>query len=698
MQVYTKPDRQSIKTALFFLVLLFLAFLPVSSFLFFIKNDAFNGYFPPKFFMSEALRDGQLPIWNPYFNYGLPQYADMSASYWSPFTWLFAAIPGYNAYSFTFEILFYILLAGIGMYQLCRSWPMQYHTSLITGISYMCCGYITAHLQHFNWVTGAAFLPWCLWALREMQKEASWKNLLIAAIFFYLLFSSSHPGIIIGSAYFFSAWIIFEYFTRAGELNFKGFLKSHSILFLLIGILCAGMTISYAEIIPYITRGVKPTGLSSDVHPMSFQSWLSVLFPCSTVKNQSYFNTDLSMRNGYFGLTLLAFFLTGIFTRKRRAEKFLIITGLIFLLIAGGGSFKDFAYKFLPFVGYVRMSGEYAIFAQFSFILFASLQLEKFFNDSSYKKFQKILKLILLIALVVLAFSLIRIAFYGESIFSQLPNLDAGSTLREKLKFFIDNLSFYDCLFIQSIIQSVFLLLLIGASQKQNLIAFLRITVADMILATLLNIGFTGAGQASVADVQRVLDKSPAGIPVPDLGDSLKTTRLTEFESGLVGNWSFYDKQIGPSVYVFYPVEFKTTRSMYADSSSLSKPWIYSSAGSKVSIKEYRNDHISLEINSAISDTVRIRQNYYPNWVYDAGDGWKNAIRADNYFIGAPLKAGINNVIFKFQSLRTKAFLLITLITLLGYSIAIVWIILKNKSSKPIAKGFKHVFPSLRQK
>ena len=110
MQVYGNSNRRTLKTILFFLAVLVIAYLPVSSFLFSLKNDAFNGYFPPKFFMSESIHAGYLPLWNPYINFGIPAYGDMSGGYWSPVTWLIASTVGYNAYTLTVELLLYVLI------------------------------------------------------------------------------------------------------------------------------------------------------------------------------------------------------------------------------------------------------------------------------------------------------------------------------------------------------------------------------------------------------------------------------------------------------------------------------------------------------------------------------------------------------------------------------------------------------------
>ena len=42
--------------------------------------------FLQKFSASESIHSGHLPLWNPYINFGLPQYGDMSSGYWNPVT------------------------------------------------------------------------------------------------------------------------------------------------------------------------------------------------------------------------------------------------------------------------------------------------------------------------------------------------------------------------------------------------------------------------------------------------------------------------------------------------------------------------------------------------------------------------------------------------------------------------------------
>ena len=355
MQFYANKNRLPLKTILFFAVVLFMAYLPVSSFLFFLKNDAFTGYFPPKFFMSESIHAGHLPLWNPYINFGIPQYGDMSSGYWSPVTWLIASTVGYNAYTFTLEVLLYLLIGGIGVYKLMGSLQLNTHVRTIAAVAFMCCGYNVGHLQHFNWISGAAFLPWCFWSYRLLLTNFSFKNIVRAVLLFYMLVASAHPGITISAFYFFLAYKLFFLFSNNEKESIVQKLKqasiSHLTVVILFAFLAVGMITGYLDILPHFLRSEKISLADSLLNPSTAQSWLSTIFPFATVKNDVLFNTDMSMRNSYFSLTLLLFFLSSLLSKRTRLQNFLLFTGLFFLLLSTGGIFKTIAYKFIPFIG-----------------------------------------------------------------------------------------------------------------------------------------------------------------------------------------------------------------------------------------------------------------------------------------------------------------------------------------------------------
>ena len=691
MQVYTNSKRDSIKTLLFFGIILFIAYLPVSSFLFFLKNDAFNGYFPPKFFMSESIHSGYLPLWNPYINFGLPQYGDMSSGFWSPVTWLIASTIGYNAYSFTIELLIYILTAGIGMYILCKFYEMNRSVCMIAGLSYMCCGYMIGHLQHFNWISGAAFLPLCLWAYHKLKKNFSLKNILAASILFYLLAASAHPGIMIGALYFFSAYAVFSFFRAGSQTLFikeiTGFAKTNIVLLIGIVLLSIGMIAGYADILPNITRGEKVSEVAAMANPVSIQSSISALLPLSIVKNDQFFATDLSMRNIYFGLTLLLFFLVSLFTKKNGFQKFFLLAGIGFFLLSSGGIFKSAAIKWLPLIGYVRLNGEFAVFAMLCFILTAAFSLNNYIQTrSSFAGALKVLYYLLeIIIIVFIVFGIYKTNQTHSGFIYQLKNIAAQPGIAQKIKLLIDSMNYYDACWLQGIIQ---LLLLWGIKWcliNRNFSRLVKIVAADLIIASLFNIPFTGVGKASVAEVQAVLNRSPKGIIVAPLTPINQNDTITAYESGLVGNWNFYNKQPGVKEFAFYPIELNNTKLVFKDpnASRFNKPYVFActdSLSNKIFVNKFTGSSISITAESKGNDTLVFQQNFYHYWY--VADKNKKVVAGsyDQLFLAAPVKAGTNNIEFVFDPVLIKKAMLLSAIAFVLYAVILVILFFRRPS------------------
>lgn len=673
MQVYTNSKRVSLKTFLLFVFVLILAYLPVSSFLFFLKNDAFNGYFPPKFFMSESIHSGHLPLWNPYINFGLPQYGDMSSGFWNPVTWLVAATTGYNAYSFTVELLLYILLAGVGIYKLCRHYNISRDISAIAGISYMCCGYMTGHLQHFNWISGAAFLPWSLWAYHRLKNELTLKNVLLSSLCLYMLAASAHPGITIGALYLLFAYSIFIYFSdrdKSTVKHFSSYVQVNLILIIVLGMLSLGMIAGYLDLLPHITRGEKIQGNAALVNPFTIKSSVSALLPMGVVKNDNWYGTDLSMRNIYCGLSVFLFLILTFIKRKNNLQKFFLITGILFLLLSLGGSVKLFSIKYIPLIGYVRMDGEFVIFTTLCFVLSAAISLDSFFkeNNSSFsgglKRIYQFTELALALCIVV---GFYKINSTHNSFIFSFGNSLAQAGISAKLKAIIDSLSFYDALWLQGLIQLFMIWCVKYCLVKKNSSLLLKICIADMILATLFNIPFSGVGKASVAEVQAVLNKSPKGIVIPSLKPVNAYDSISTYESGLVGNWSFYNKQPGVKNFAFYPVELKQSRVVFKDSNSIaaSKPCVFlenDSSSNKIHIEEYTGSRMVIAVQSSQTNRIIFQQNYYPHWYYE---GYKKRHDTEKYkdvFLAAPVSAGNEKLAFVFDPAFIKKAMLISCI------------------------------------
>ncbi len=636
--------------------------------------------------MSESIHAGYLPLWNPYINFGIPQYADMSSGYWSPVTWLIASTVGYNAYTLTLEVLLYILVGGIGMYKLCGYWISNKQVRICAGIAFMCSGFNVGHLQHFNWISGAAFLPWCLLAYLGLLKSFSLRSAVACVLAFYLLLSSAHPGISISAFYFFAAVGCLHLLRSSAQQTFSVALKktamAHVFFFVLLLLLSAGLITAYMDILPHFVRGEKLHLEDALGNPTTAQSWISTLIPFATVKNDLFFNTDPSMRNGYFSLTLLLFFFLGCTQAKTNWQKFFLVTGILFALLASGGIFKTVAYSVIPFIGYVRLNGEFRIISLVCFIIMGAITMFNFIRkDQRFEGRIKVIYYFLEILLIAgISFGLYNTFMEKDGFIFQFSKINVQPGVSLKLKALIDSFSFYDTLWLQGIIQLFFLWGIKWCLQQQNWMLLTRITVINMCLACLMNIPFTGVGRSSVKDVQVVLKKSPQGIPVPPLHPIYENDSITTEEKGLVGDWSFYNKQIGVLKAAPYPIVLKNMNEYFEKNewgtalNFLNHPFLFVESGSdnKVKIDLYSPNKIMATIQCETSSEIILQQNYYPHWYYQNGMDKKPVNRAGISFMSAPVKQGINKVIFSFEPRLVKGMMLFSAICLLLAVIIIV--------------------------
>lgn len=645
--------------------------------------------------MSESIHAGHLPLWNPYINFGIPQYGDMSSGYWSPITWLMAATVGYNAYTFTIEVLLYILLGGLGMCVLAGKWATEKTATICAGLAYMCCGYMIGHLQHFNWLSGAAFLPWCIHAYLLLLNKFSLKQGVLTALLFYLLLSSAHPGIIICSFYLFAGIAIYKLVRKNKEENFKGRLlhtgKAHLLFLTALGLLSAGMISGYLDILPHFVRGEKISLEDSLSNPSTIQSWISTIIPFATVKNDSFYQTDPSMRNCYFSLTLLLFLLVSIVNKKSITQWLLLLTGIVFALLAAGGIFKTAAYHIIPFIGYVRLNGEFRLFSIICFILLAAIQLNTHIKNKELfqGKIKRIYFIIELLLFAIIITGIYGAVHYRESYFYSNNSFSSQAGVVAKLKYIVDHLSFYDCLWIQGLIQLFSIWFIKLSLIQQNWKLLVRITAINLIITSLMNIPYTGVGKASVAQVQHVLNKSPQGIPIPALQPINQNDTLTPAETDLVGNWSLYSKQPGTIKEAPYPISLKNMRDYFdknnwgAALNFLNKPFVFCESYQEtpsINIRSFTGNKVEVDVKNDEPTVLILQQNKYPHWYYYK-DGKKTEVKAAGInCMSAPIKQGENNIVFSFEPVLIKRMTLLSFISLILIIGILVFITIKSPS------------------
>jgi hypothetical protein len=607
------------KVYLLLLLVVLLAYLPVSSMLFALKNDALTDNFPPKFFLSAALQAGQIPIWNPYINFGLPVYADIGFAYWNPITWCFGLV-GYNFYTLSAELLFYIWLGTIFTYDLMRQLGHEKITCYCIAIMFSCSGFFAGSLQFTNFITGAAFIPLCLNCYLKWQYQPGFKNSLHCAIAFYLLIACGHPAIPIGMLYFMVAFFIFQQVFKDRPFSWPQLqLLRHGLLLLLISLLVLPIIYSSTEILPFITRRQMVQQAQFSDTGFTLPAYLSFVFPFSTTSADDFWRNSGLLRNGYFSILGFALLIVAILQKKNGLQKTMFCTGILFLLLSAGGGWKEVIYSRLPILQYIRTNGEYRVFSIFSFLMIVSYPLNRLVQSVDSYRFLKLSKTVLYITLPLMAICILLSYKDGWIMPAQL--LTAGTVT--KLKWLLDNFDLPLRFFISLLSIAVLCTLAIMLYKKMPFpYLLLSLVLLDMVMHCYSYLPYAGVQTKSVAAMQALLTEAPPGIPIPGLSPIAENTR--PINNKVIGCWSYYSKQPGTPEYCDYPIVLTATQQYFNSNATqlvANKPFVFLEKDNQaVDLRSFSNSRMQVALQNAQPDVLVVLQNNYRGWTaYENG-------------------------------------------------------------------------------
>lgn len=642
---------KSEKLSVFICILIaLLAYWPVASFQFAIKNDFFTAYYPLKLYLSEAINNGIFPVWNPYLNYGFPVYGDMSEAWWNPATWIISLTVGYNPWTFTLELITYLLLAVVGMHKLSSLWSNNLSVRSLASVTFACCGYFTGHLQHFNWISAAGTLPLLLYFLALYIQHGKTAHLAITAFLATWFASAAHPGLIIGLAVFSIPFI------RLTGTDPRQTITRSAKLFFLTSLCCGGMIYGYMEVLPHTNRSADTALAITAEGSTTIFSWISFLLPAAVMKGRAFVN-DVSLRNCYMGiLPILA--LTVAFRKDcpRPAKQFAAI-GLLFLALSSDLLLP--AYRAIPPFKYIRLSGELRVFAIISFIIASAIILDQLFKGS-LALLEKRLRLYIMMMILIALGSLAYILFSEETV-------SLGSS-RQAIRSALANIHPVIIILPAAIIQLTLATAMLFGLRKHRTQLLAIIVFADCITAAFIALPFTGVGSRSVNDLNSVYMKAPKGIPIPEnLPEREVVADYPDVEDH-AGNWALMSRQVAQRNWITYPLYFDHTlqfmnsdaRASYFERAPFSL--LSEQRGQGIAPHTFQATDMEFQLETAMADTLLLKQNYYSGWYYSLNKGPLSTPITINGFSAIPLQAGKNELNVFFHKPLVKALLIIQFI------------------------------------
>lgn len=348
------------------------------------SGDILLYFYPYREYAAAALREGRIPLWNPYIFNGVPFLANPQAAVLYPLHWPLSWLSVTKQIYWSAAIHTWLL--GYGGYVVVRRYGQGAWAALVAASVLAGSGFYGGMIGHINQMNGAAWLPWTLWVLLRVQvlpadngmnsvaeMENPLKRVSIVALFcrpvaqvallVALMLLAGHTQTLYINLFGIGLWLLWD-----GIMRLPDWRRSPANLRLLIrnllpalliygaGVLLA-LGLSAAQLLPTIelsTLGLRSGGLTyNEVSSFSLRPlrlpW-SLLPTYGLLELGPIFGAGYTEFIGYIGLIGLALALLGAWKGRgalRNSGLFFALLGL-FLALGRWNPAYYLLYKLVP--------------------------------------------------------------------------------------------------------------------------------------------------------------------------------------------------------------------------------------------------------------------------------------------------------------------------------------------------------------
>lgn len=636
---------------MFYFFLAVLTYWPISFAGYALQYDAIDVYLPWRFFGSESMQNGMVPLWNPYQDGGYPFYADLQYSIWNPEFFIGSLFGRFNATTISWMFLLYSAIGGLGFNKLLKVFEFNNSVAFLGGCIFMLSGVFVGHAQSIISILGVIWLPWALYSyIKLLRNNFYWKDILTALICLLLMLVAGYQAVSLMLFYVLLTIGLVHFIQliqrRDGKLILR-FLGAHLLLGIGLTGLMLGTIVSIVEVSPYLARldGLSIESTSKILfHPKSL---ISVLFPLASVQ-QEYVHSAISAQNIFCGTAIIGTTLVGFKYLKNFLSKELVIL-LIFGVVYGLASFGNFT-PVQPFLANIvpgfdqfYYANFYRLFSWIALLIIGMYGLQ-IILDQGRMQFTKWLFIV------------------GTLFFAGVFGLNSTrviSAFNDGLSIFGDSLrtlSQAEAMGIQGLIHfllfAIFLVLFWKLKRKKYLLPVFM--VLELVVITQLNIPVTVVGAVKSKTINTYLSTKAVGFPKVNIDVPLKENGSNEQYVNLWRNQGNFINE--PKLAGFTSFHLKDRDLAYDEGDGFAdelnnKPWAYlTSNDAKLSLKEFSPTHYLFEIETDSITNFVLQQSKYPGWMVLLDGKPVNPKTVNKFEQQLTIQSGQHTIEFSFEN------------------------------------------------
>lgn len=600
-----------------------------------MKYDATDNFFPIHYFLSECLKAGVWPLWNPFMDLGLPYHADMQTSVHYFPSWIVAYFLPYKMGVFHFEFLLHLAIGGLGMFFFIRFFKVKWEVAVAFGIFYALSGHFLSNAQHQSWIVSTAYLPW-VWAfLMRFFQKPNFYYALGLGLTNMLMLTGGYPIFLLLNAYAIAIFLLFYFPLK----QWKNFLFWGGFALFVFGLTSFGYFYSIWDVWSALSRSEGLSYEAANMNPFPPQALLGLFNPQIWVRKKEWFDGDSAMTNVYQGLFFTVLIIFSLFAKIKGKQGVFVVLTILFTLLAFGDYFVLRRWTFgFPFMDLFRHIGIFRIFSILFIYPIAALSLQQLI-ESPQK--QQVLKKILLFLIGLYTIYLLSGFLMGKEFLAW--HLIVGSTA----------------------IQLAFLLLYFGIiyfnrKRKFPYKSLLLLNILNLLILHQFNIPVNVVHKRPLSDFQAVLNEAPKGFQADLYQNKHIATQNNygkDYTIPIYYNWSVIAKKFSNDQYYPFILKKKAALERQPDYwQIIDAPLLHAPTDSTVEtvLLEYHPNYYKFKVLSPESKEVDLRfiQTNFKHWeLYLNGkryfqDPNRNLVEIDTL----PLKAGENELILRYYS------------------------------------------------
>lgn len=263
-----------------------------------IRWDLCEFMWPKLAYLSDCLRNGIWPVWNPYDFAGTPVFSNVQTLYHNPLVVLYAATVGFSLGSLQVYLLLLYVLGAVSMYALARHSGSPRPLAVLFGTLYVASGFALGNAQHLPQMSLYLTEPLALVLLMRFTRRPGSGAFGLAVTGVCLLISCGYPSIL-------GHLSIFNVLVTGGPLlqsrqwrPLAGVLAIHGVALAVM----LPMLLPAALSLPHITRGAGVSYTDYVRHSLPPANFASSFNPFLGLMKQVGEPLDISLRNCALGL------------------------------------------------------------------------------------------------------------------------------------------------------------------------------------------------------------------------------------------------------------------------------------------------------------------------------------------------------------------------------------------------------------